>query len=161
MEKHWSLAATAILLVAGCSKQDQPVKKDVKALMAQHVQPTTQTYWDAVQFVSDASGAREIVPKNDAEWQRTAEAAKMLKQLAEELKDPGYAEGRGSDWQAFAQGLADVSEQAQQAAEQKSPEKVLEAGGTLYNVCSACHEVYMPSPGGLVPTDQNAATPTQ
>lgn len=159
MEKHWSLAAIAILLVAGCAKQDNPGIKDVKALMARHVQPTTQVYWDAVQFISDASGAREIMPRTDADWQRTADAASKLKQLGEELKSPGYAAGRGSDWQAFAQGLGDVAEQARQAAEQKSPDKVLEAGGTIYNVCSACHEVYMPTPAGLAPPDQSVAKP--
>ena len=156
MEMHWSLAAVAILLVAGCAKQDRPENKDVKALMAQHVQPTTQVYWDAVQFISDASGVREIMPRTDAEWQRTVGAASKLKQLGEELKSPGYAAGRGSDWRAFAQGLVDVAEQARHAAEEKSPDRVLEAGGTIYNVCSACHEVYMPTPAGLAPTDHNA-----
>jgi cytochrome c2 len=67
------------------------------------------------------------------------------------LKQPEYAAGRGSDWTEFAQGLADVAEQAEAAAVARDPDRVLDAGGTLYNVCSACHEVYMPSPVRLAP----------
>lgn len=151
--------ALALVALAGCSGQQSTEPADTKAMMNQHVQPEAQLYWQAVQYISDEKGAREIVPKNDAEWNRTVEAARKLKALGETLKQPAYAQGKGADWQDFAQGLVDASGQAEAAALSRKPEQVLEAGGTLYNVCSACHETYMKSPGGLAPADQSTAKP--
>lgn len=149
------------LSLMGCSqKSPEPANMaDARAMMAEHVQPTAEIYWHAVQYISDEQGSREIVPQNDAEWIQTAEAARKLKELGEELKKPEYAASRGTDWKDYAQGLSDAAGQAEQAAKAHSPEKVLEAGGTLYNVCSACHEVYMPAPAGPAPTDQSKSTP--
>lgn len=154
---HWKLGSVMIFCLASCTASDQgdAPQASTKGMMADHVQPTAEVYWNAVQYISDADGSREIIPENDAEWQRTAQAAQKLKQLGEDLKMTKYAANKGTDWKDFAQGLVDAAGQAEQAAQAHSPEKVLEAGGILYNVCSACHEVYMPAPGGLAPTDQS------
>ena len=120
--------------------------------MLEKVQPTAETYWQAVQYISDEKGSREIMPQTDAEWERVAEAARQLAWAGEEMQQPHYAEGRGADWTAFAQGLVEVSHQAEMAAQSQDPAKVLEVGGTLYNVCSACHETYMTNPAGMVPS---------
>lgn len=154
-----AVGALALAALAGCSGQKPLEPADVKAMMNLHVQPEAELYWQAVQYVSDEKGAREIVPQNDAEWNRTAEAARKLKALGETMKQPSYAAGKGADWQDFAQGLVDASGRAEVAALARKPEQVLEAGGTLYNVCSACHETYMPSPGGLAPADQASPKP--
>lgn len=128
-------------------------------MMNLRVQPEAQAYWQAVQYISDAQGSRQIVPQDDAEWKRTADAAARLKALGARMKQPDYAAGKGADWQDFAQGLVDAAVRAERAALSRKPDQVLEAGGTLYNVCSACHEVYMPSPGGLAPADPPNAAP--
>ena len=119
--------------------------------MAERVQPQAEIYWNAVQFITDENGLREIVPETDADWERTAEAARQLKALGEELKQPEYASGRGPDWQQFSQGLVDVAQQTEAAALSRDPHQVLDAGGVLYNVCSACHERYMDTAAGLSP----------
>jgi len=151
----------ALFALGGCGSQDgnEAPAADAKLMMAEHVQPTAETYWQAVQYVSDESGSREIMPQNDAEWKRTAQAARRLAELGEELKQPQYAEGRGADWMAYAEGLVAVSEQAEKAAQSQDPAKVLEVGGTLYNVCSVCHETYMPVPGGMSPTSPASSQP--
>lgn len=150
-----SVVLVAALALAACSPDAPPAQPaDTKAMMLQHVQPEAQHYWNAVSYISDAQGSREIVPANDAEWERTAEAARRLRAWGEKLQTPAYAAGRGEDWADFSRGLVDAAAAAEAAALTKDPAKVLEAGGTLYNVCSACHEVYMPSPAGLAPTDQ-------
>ncbi|MBB3859374.1 hypothetical protein GGQ88_000614 [Novosphingobium hassiacum] len=152
--------ALLALITAGCNREPQAPPLDIKALMANHVQPTAEVYWNAVQYISDETGSRKIEPRTDAEWTRTQEAAAKLRQLGEQMKDPAVAAGRGTDWQDFAQGLADVATQAEQAAKQRSPDKVFEVGGAIYNVCSACHEVYMPSPGGAAPAGVASAAAT-
>ncbi len=67
--------------------------------------------------------------------------------FAAQLKAPGYTEGRGEDWTQFADPLAEVAKQAEQAAADKNPDKVFEVGGTMYSVCSACHMVYPATTG--------------
>jgi len=149
-----AVGALAILALGGCGQKQPDETASTKAMMAEHVQPTAQVYWNAVQYISDEKGAREIVPQNQAEWDRTAAAATRLADLGRELQQAKYAAGRGADWAEFTRGLVDVAGQAEAAARSHKPEKVLEAGGTLYNVCSACHEVYMPTPAGLSPEDK-------
>ena len=63
------------------------------------------------------------------------------------LRSPGYTEGRGEDWTTFANSLTEVAKLAEQAADEKNPDKVFEVGGTMYNVCSACHQVYPATTG--------------
>lgn len=157
--RMWGAGALALCALAGCTEPKPSEQADIKLMMSQHVQPESEIYWQAVQYISDAKGQREIVPQNDAEWNRTAEAARKIKALGESLKQPAYAQGKGADWNDFSQGMVDAAGLAEAAALARKPEQVLEAGGTLYNVCSACHEVYMPSPGGLAPTDQTATKP--
>ena len=147
----------AALFVAGCSSHDDGKAAGsedniAKMLMIEAVQPNADTYWQAVQYISDENGSREIIPQTDAEWETVAAAARKLGQLGEDMQKPEYAEGRGADWTAYAQGLVAVSQQAEEAAAAQDPEKVLDVGGTLYNVCSACHETYMTNPAGMAPS---------
>lgn len=151
MSRIWAMGVLAVVCLGGCSDSDAPQAAAVKEQMAGKVQPTAQIYWNAVQYISDEDGSRKIVPTTDAQWTRTAEAAAQLKAMAQMLKQPDYAADRGTDWLEFAQGMADVAGQAEAAARARDPDKVLDAGGTLYNVCSACHEVYLTNPVRLAP----------
>lgn len=140
-----AVAGTA-LLIAGCNTSETP-EKTIQQLMAQDVQPTAEVYWDAVQYISDESGSREIVPQTDEDWKKVQDAAVRMGAHAELLKTPGYTDGRGEDWVQFANSLGEVSKRAEQAAAEKNPDKVFEVGGIMYSVCSACHQVYPPAAG--------------
>lgn len=130
-------------LLASCNQGPPPVP--IKDLMAKEVQPTAEIYWDAVQYISDESGSHEIVPKTDADWEKARKAAEDIRKYGELLQTDAYTEGRGSDWTQFAQGLVEVSKQAEQAAVDKNVDKVFEVGGTVFSVCKACHDVYPPA----------------
>jgi hypothetical protein len=160
MPKLVVFVVIASIILTGCKQNEAADPGAMKTLMAEKVQPQALTYWNAVQYISDETGSREIKPETDAEWDRVSEAAVSLGQLAEELKLPANASGRGTDWQDFSQGLGDVAALAEQAAKMRSPEQVLEVGGTMYNVCSACHEVYMPSSSGLSPVVSGTSRPS-
>jgi cytochrome c551/c552 len=43
--------------------------------------------------------------------------------------------------------LIEVSKLAEQAADARDTDKVFEVGGTIYNVCTACHQIYPPTTG--------------
>jgi hypothetical protein len=125
--------------LAACSGEPA---KPIKDYMAQDVQPTAEIYWNAVQFVSDENGEHEIMPQTDAEWADVAGAAAKLAEMGKDLKKPAYAEGRGAGWIDFADGLIEVAGKAEDAAKAKDVDAVFEVGGTLYSVCSACHQAY-------------------
>ena len=157
MHKAATMAiAATIALLAGCNGATEAPEKTVQQLMAEDVQPTAKIYWDAVQFISDETGDHDIKPETDADWARVKDAATKIVGFADLLKTPGYTEGRGDDWTQFANSLAEVGKQAEQAAVDKDPDKVFEVGGTMYNVCSACHMVY-PATTGPEATETPAA----
>jgi hypothetical protein len=149
-------AAAMTALLGACGQGPAAPEKTVQQLMAQDVQPTAKIYWDSVQFISDETGDHDIKPETDADWAKTKAAATRLGELAALLRTPGYTEGRGADWTTFANSLTEVAKLAEQAADEKNPDKVFEVGGTIYNVCSACHQVY-PATTGPEAEGQKAA----
>ena len=137
-----TLILFAIIALTGCQAGSSP---SIKQYMAGDVQPAAEIYWSAVQFISDEQGEHEIVPRNDAEWENVRQAAVRLGTIGAELKEPQYAEGRGAAWLDYADGLIEVAGQAEKAAAGKSADAVFEVGGTIYSVCSACHQAYPPA----------------
>ena len=117
----------------------------IQQLMAHVVQPTADTYWGSVQYISDEEGYHEIEPETDEEWQATRTAAATLVEMGNLMMTPLYAEGRGEDWMDFSRGMVEIGQRAEQAAIDKDVDAVFEVGGTLYNVCSGCHANYPPS----------------
>ncbi len=143
-------ALTPLAMLVSCSQEPATLSHGTpQQLMANEVQPTAEIYWSAVGAISElidgVSVFREFEPETDEEWQAVADSAVKLRELGAVLASPEYSEGRGDAWLDFAQGLQDVSRQAEQAAIDKDVEAVFEVGGTLYNVCSACHQAYPPA----------------
>jgi len=147
MRKSLFIAIAGAAALAGCQQRAEAPDRTVQQLMADVVQPTTEIYWNSVQYISDEEGEHEIYPRTDEEWQRVRDAAIRIGELGELLKTPGYSDGRGDDWLEFADALVEVSKLAEQAAVEQDRDKVFEVGGTIYNVCSACHQVYPPAEG--------------
>ena len=151
MNKCACIAIAGAMLLSGCDRGPPAPEKTVQQLMAEDVQPTAQAYWDAVRYesvlVDGEPVERDFVPRTDAEWQKTRDAATHMIELAELLQTPGYAEGRGEDWIQISQSLADVARLAEQAADARDPAKIFEVGGTMYSVCSGCHQAYPPAEG--------------
>ena len=147
------IALLPLLALAACSSEPEAADLPhgtVQQMMANEVQPTADIYWGAVRFESrlEADGSvveEEFEPKTDEEWAKLAEAARKMQGFAKDLQSDGYAEDRGEDWLVFAKGLDEVSKKAEQAALDQNPDAVFEVGGTVYNVCSACHQMYPPA----------------
>lgn len=140
MRKLAMAAVGTMMLLCACKPATPP--ETVQQLMKNKVQPTAQIYWDAVRYVSDEKGSRDIVPRNDAEWERTRKAAADLQEMGKLLQTDAYTKGRNPDWTKFSKAMVEVAQQAEAAAKEKNTEKVFEVSGTVYTVCSACHTVY-------------------
>jgi cytochrome c556 len=142
-------------LLAGC-KASAPAET-VQQMMKNKVQPTAQVYWDAVRYISDENGSRDIVPQTDADWEKVRKAAADLQDYGKLLQTDAYTKDRNPDWVKFSQAMVEVSQQAEQAAKDKNVDKVFEVSGTMYNVCSACHMVY---PATVGPEASGAPAPS-
>lgn len=144
--------AAALAMLAGC-KQSAP-DMTLQQFMAKKVDPTSNVYFKAVQYISDETGQHDILPQTDADWEKVRQAAADLQAQGKELQEV-YADGRNADWTQFSQSLVEVSRQAEQAAKDKDPAKVFEISGTIYAVCDACHMAYpkdSTAPGGGGPS---------
>ncbi len=162
---RFAALALPALFLASCA--DEPVELPygtAQQFMANEVQPTTEIYWNSVGAVSELVDGEpvftEFEPETDEDWEEVRLAAVRLREFGEVLASPAYASERGDDWLDFANGLQEVSQLAEQAALDKNPDAVFEVGGTIYSVCSACHQMYPPAdmPEGVTVEDIEADT---
>lgn len=158
-KRHLALILPALAL-ASCG--DEPVDLpygSAQQFMANEVQPTAEIYWGAVGAVSELVDGEpvftEFEPETDEDWEEVRLAAAKLREYGEVLATPAYSDGRGDDWLDYAQGLQDVAGLAEQAAINKDVDAVFEVGGTVYAVCTACHQMYPPAdlPEGVTVDD--------
>lgn len=82
-------------------------------------------------------------------WTEVENASLALAETANLLLVPGRMCRNGkpaptdqADYRMFVQGLADAGMAAYKAAQSKNLDQMLDAGGTVSDACSACHEVY-------------------
>ena len=112
--------------------------------MADVVQPQAEVFWNSAGTIIDETGEQDLAPTTDEGWAETQRAAAQIVESVKLLVTSAYAEGRGEDWVEFSQSLVEAAHQTEQAAANQDVDAVFEIGGTMYNVCTACHQVYIP-----------------
>ncbi|OJW73836.1 MAG: hypothetical protein BGO57_04295 [Sphingomonadales bacterium 63-6] len=162
MIRNTIVALAGLALLAGCGGNEAEGEKksemaSVRDLMKDEVQPTAEIYWGSAGSVSDENGMTDLTPTTDEGWQKTRDSAVKLGELGKKLMEPQYSKDRGEGWIRLSQGLIDVSKIAEQAAADKNPDKVFEVGGTIYDVCTACHQAYPQSEAPSAEGDGTAA----
>lgn len=153
--------ALALAALASCSQGEQEMPLGTpQQMMANEMQPTADIYWKSVKFVSELKPdgtveERDIRPQSDAEWEDVRASAARLGELGAMLQTPAYAGGRGDAWIAYSRGLVDAAALAEAAAAAQDADAVFIEGGTVYNVCRACHQMYPPAeaPAGTTVDD--------
>ncbi len=146
-----AVAACAMLLT-GCKKAEEKAPAfvkahDIKQLMATVVQPQADVFWRSAGSVSDEKGVTDLTPASEEAWLRTRSAAATITEMGNLLMTPQYAAGRGEDWLQFSRSLVEIGIKAEKAAVDRNSDEIFEVGGTMYNVCTACHQVYPPKAG--------------
>jgi cytochrome c556 len=112
----------------------------VKQLMEAMVMPNAATVYDAVGFVSDASGMKETVPSSDAEWQAIANSAVMLIESGNLMLDARAIDN--GEWTTRTRAFMEKAAAARDAAQAKSVDGIFVAGSELNETCDACHQKY-------------------
>ena len=118
----------------------QPVG-DMKETMDWVLDPAADVIWGFAGTVMTAEGETDLAPKNDGDWAQVKHAAWVLAESGNLLMMPGLAEP-GADWLEYSRGLRTMGNRLIEIAEAQDPDALFEAGGHLYNICLACHQVY-------------------
>lgn len=113
-----------------------------KQLMSWIIDPNAVAIWNSVGSVVTDKGTEEKHPKTDEEWATFRNAAATLVESGNLL----MLDGRAVDndrWMATSRGMADAAATVLEAAEAKDVEAYFDAGGALYEACTACHSKYL------------------
>lgn len=136
-------------LICGCSSVSPPVPTappfktvvDVKQLMLWILDPAVDVVWDSVKTIMTIEGTKEIAPRTDEEWDAVRNAAATVAESGNLLMIDGRVRDR-AEWMSAARGLTVAATRALKAAEARNSAAVFDAGGEIYNACSACHVRY-------------------
>ena len=115
---------------------------DMHDFMAHLLTPASEAIWESSGYVITEEGEFSLEPTNEEEWERVLYGAKVITESASLLSIPSRSKNR-NEWIVFAGLLDGVGQKAFEAAERKDVDALFEIGAELYQVCVACHQVYM------------------
>ncbi|MGI9271540.1 MAG: hypothetical protein ACR2QT_07190 [Woeseiaceae bacterium] len=130
------LAPVGSVLLMSCGLADGP-EISVNDAMVEQITPATNTLWGIEN------------PQTDEEWQVFIDAANVVIETTESIKQGGTGPNDNSwaqdpDWQAFADRLIAAGIDARTAAENKDVDAMYAAGDVLYAPCEECHIQFHP-----------------
>lgn len=152
----------------------QPVAT-FQEVMDSVVDPAADYLWEAVSSKADAQGTHDFAPHTAGEWHQLRQRAVVLVEAANLIAVPGRRVAYGTttiekigpldvdkiqqrlDTQheqlvGFAGALREISLKLVADVDRKDTEAIMEHGGTLDEVCEACHKVFW-YPDQAAPTD--------
>lgn len=152
MKRLVTLAACAALLAA-CSPQkpaDQAKYNtqalDLKAFMANVVDPNSDALWAASGTEETATGVKDNTPTTEAGWATMQSQAAVLIEAGNALQLPGRPRAPEADFYKYAQQLTAQAVLVKAAVDKRDKDAIYREGAKLYLVCTACHAEYMIGP---------------
>ncbi len=147
MRREVWFGATTLSLCLGCADAPAPPPyrpvADVKAIMANIMEPAADEYWDTVGTVIDMEGEHQIAPQTQEEWDAARNNAYVFTEAGNLLMMPTRAKDN-AEWMLLAQALIDSGRKAIRAAEAKDTTAVFDTGAEVYEACTNCHTKYSP-----------------
>jgi hypothetical protein len=137
--------ALAVAIAARCTNspaQQQPAFRPVGNLaevMEATVAPSSTVIFDAVVY---NNGVLERAPRTNEEWEAVEHGAIALAESANLLLLPGRPMDNDG-WVTMTHALSAAAVKAQKAALAKNIDELLDAGGAIYDTCTACHAKYL------------------
>jgi len=144
------LVATGCLLLAGCGQPSGEQAPDGQAYESGHnthdvmtwvLDPAADHVWaSAGQIITEAETV-DLAPTTDEGWVAVRHSAAVVAEAGNLLMLPAHARDQ-EDWVEISRGLYQAGVLAEQAADAQDADALFEAGGIIYNVCVACHQLY-------------------
>lgn len=143
------LAVGLVLTLGGCGGGSEPAGSeaeyrpvvDSRQMMNWILDPQADVIWGSAGTITTFEGVQDLAPTTQEGWDAVRNAAATLAEAGNVLQIPGHS--RGADWNEISRGLTSTAVLLIQAAENKNADEVFDYGGQLYNVCVACHQLYM------------------
>jgi hypothetical protein len=146
-------ALYGLLVLAGCSQQapsEKPsespppynVNFPMKEVMGDIIDPASQVLWHSSGTIYSEKGAESLTPTTEEGWLAADNAMTTVAEAGNLLMLPGRARDNG-DWMKLSKQLTDAALEAKAAVLAKDETAMFDAGGKLYEVCTACHEKYL------------------
>jgi hypothetical protein len=150
MKRMIGMLAVAVLANACSEQQKAPtappyyVDRSVKEIMAHVIDPASALFWRSSGTVVTAQGEQDLSPTTNEGWEAAESAAITTAEAGNLLMLPGRALDNG-EWVKWSRQLIEEANAGALAAEHHDKKAMFETGGRIYQVCTACHQKYMPS----------------
>ena len=135
-----------IFVLAGCEEPSEPKPykpiANSKQMMNWILDPQADVIWGSAGAIITIEGTQDLAPTTQEGWDNVRNAAATIAEVSNVLMMPGHARA-GADWIEILQGLQATAVQLIDAAERQDADAVFDLGGQLYNVCVACHQLYV------------------
>lgn len=149
-------AALPLSLMLACSPQKPAAPAslakyntdalDLKAFMADVVDPNSDALWAASGTVETAQGVKDNAPTTEAGWEAMRSQAAVLIEAGNALQLPGRPRAPEGDFYKYAQQLTAQAILVKAAVDKRDKQAIYDEGAKLYLVCTACHAEYLITP---------------
>ena len=141
----WASMLIAVAGIGACTPKQEAVPV-ASAPAIEHIATAKQVMLGLTIPASDVlfQIGGSAPPSDQAAWDRIVANAAMLAESGNLLLS-GPRDLKQSEWMQFSSELVVKSRDAMAAAAKKDVDAVLEAGNGIYEVCSKCHDKYMPA----------------
>jgi hypothetical protein len=119
---------------------------DLKAFMANVVDPNSDAIWAASGTVETAEGVKDNTPTTEAGWEAMRSQASVLIEAGNALQLPGRPRAPEADFYKYAQQLTAQAILVKAAVDKRDKQAIYTEGAKLYLVCTACHAEYLITP---------------
>lgn len=160
-------SAASTSATGAAAATDSPYKPTAtfQEVMDAVVDPAADYIWGSVATIADKTGIHELQPRTDKEWHEFRRRAVLLVEAANLISVPGRKVANGNktleeggalepepiqkrldanhaQLVGFADSLRQTAQLLVSAADRKDIAAITEVGGTLDEVCEACHKVF-------------------
>ena len=142
-----SIVVMTFSMLSACSEEtvySPPFEPagDMAHTMAFVLDPAADLIWDSAGTIVTASGEEDLAPTTDEQWLAVRSSAVVVAETGNLLMMPGRAVDQDA-WVEISVGLIKVGKRLEVAAQNQDADALFEEGANLYNVCVACHQIYV------------------
>src|SRR5258705_8785691 len=132
--------ARAATPAAAAAPETTPVAT-IKQIMIGITNPAAYVVYEAVGTKTTSKGTEEIAPQTDEDWAKVGSAAAAVVESGNLMLTGSRAIDKG-DWVKMTHAMMEQGQKAMKAAEAKSTDGIVGAGGDLNTTCDNCHARY-------------------